>query len=78
MRDGTHAAQSGEAGFGSHAVRIVTGREQNCADSRVANGVSRNKARRQLVDDGGDHAVEIGDLVVQFEVAAGQGLRLIR
>jgi hypothetical protein len=35
--------------------------------------VAGDEVRRQLVDDGGDHRVEIPKLVVQLEVASGEG-----
>ena len=41
----------------------------------MSDGVPRHEVGRQLVDDGGDHRIEVGDLVVQLEIAAGQGLQ---
>ena len=32
-----------------------------------------NCVRRQLIDDGGDHRIEIRDLVMQFEVSTSEG-----
>ena len=38
----------------------------------MADRVASDEVGRQFVDDDGDHAVEIGDLVVQFEITTGQ------
>ena len=40
----------------------------------MADRIAGNEVRRQLVDDGGDHRIEICDLIMQFEVTAGQRL----
>jgi hypothetical protein len=40
----------------------------------VADRVLRHEVWGELVDDGGDHDVEVSDLVVQLEVAPGQRL----
>jgi hypothetical protein len=36
--------------------------------------VARHQLWSELIDDGGDHVVEIGDLVVQLEIASGERL----
>jgi hypothetical protein len=40
----------------------------------MADRIAGNEVRRQLVDNGCDHRVQVRDLVMQFEVAAGQRL----
>ena len=39
----------------------------------VAYRIACDEIRRQLVNDGGDHRVEIRDLIMQLEVSAGEG-----
>ncbi len=40
----------------------------------LANRIAGDELLRRLIDDGGDHRIEIRDLIMQFEVTAGQGL----
>jgi hypothetical protein len=40
----------------------------------VADRVAGHEVGRKLIDDSGDHGVEVGDLVVQFEIATGKRL----
>ena len=40
----------------------------------MANRIAGDEVRRQLVYDGSDHHIEICDLIMQFEVTAGQRL----
>ena len=40
----------------------------------MADRIAGDEVRRQFVDDGGDHRIEVRDLVMQFEVTAGQRL----
>src|SRR3712207_9524793 len=69
---GTDAAQRREAGFRSKALRIVAGRQEELCGRAMADRVAGHKGGRELLDNGGDHGVEVGDLVVQFKVASGQ------
>ena len=39
----------------------------------MADRIAGDEVRGQFVDDGGDHRVEICDLVMQLEVTAGEG-----
>jgi hypothetical protein len=39
----------------------------------MADGIACDEVRRQLIDDGGDHRIEIRDLVMQFEVSTSEG-----
>jgi hypothetical protein len=39
----------------------------------VADRIAGKEVRGQFMDDGGDHRVEICDLVMQLEVTAGGG-----
>ena len=39
----------------------------------MAYRIACDEVGRQLVDDGDNHRVEIRDLIMQFEVSAGQG-----
>ena len=68
------AAECGEAGLGLQTLRVVASRQEQLRGGLVADRVPGHKVGRQLVDDGGDHGVEVGDLVVQFEVAPGERL----
>src|SRR5271166_6542793 len=74
----TDPAQRCEAGFRPESFRIVAGRKEKLCGSGVADRIAGDEVRRQLIDDGGDHRVEIRDLVMQLEVTAGRDLRLIR
>ena len=40
----------------------------------MADGVACDEVGREFVDDGADHRVEVGDLVMQFEIAASERL----
>src|ERR1700677_515344 len=55
-------------------LRIVAGRKEELGCSNVADRIPGDEVRRQLVDNGCNHRIEIGDLIVQFEVPAAQGL----
>src|SRR5204862_2126949 len=70
----TGPAERGKAGLGSEAIRIVAGSEQQLRRSDVANGVACDEVRCEFVDDGADHDIKVGDLVVQFEIAASERL----
>ena len=73
-RNWADAAQRCEAGFRPQSFRVVAGRKEKLGGSDVADRIARDEVRRQLIDDGGDHHIEIRDLIMQFEVTAGQGL----
>src|SRR4051794_33899776 len=73
-RGGGHGAdptQGREASLRAQSLRIVAGCEQQLCGAYVANGVPRHQVGRQLIDDGGDHGIQVGDSVVQLEIAAG-------
>ena len=72
-RHGAHAAERREGGLRPQRLRIVAGREQELCGARTPDRMTRDEVRREFVDDGPDHRVEIGDLVVQFQRAAGSG-----
>src|SRR6201987_1405432 len=69
----TDPAQRCEAGFRPQSFRIVAGRKEKLCGSGVADRIAGDEVRRQLIDDGGDHRVEIRDVVMQFEATAGKG-----
>src|SRR5690242_9824906 len=71
--DRADAAEGCETGFGVQALGVVAGREEQLRGGLVADRVLGHEVRSKLLDDGGDHAVEVGDLVVQLEVASGEG-----
>ena len=54
--------------------RVVAGRKEKLGGSDAADRIAGDEVRGQLIDDGGDHHIEIRDLIMQFEVTAGQGL----
>jgi hypothetical protein len=56
------------------SFRVVAGRKEKLGGSDVADRIAGDEVRRQLIDDGGDDHIEIRDLIMQFEVTAGQGL----
>ena len=53
---------------------VVAGGQEQLRGGAVTDGVPRHQVGCKLIDDGGDHDVEIGDLVVQFEIAACERL----
>ena len=57
---------------------IHPGGEQKLRAADVADRVASDKIRRKLLDDGCDHRIEIGDLVVELEIASAKEYRLIR
>ena len=65
-----------EAGFRSarKSFRIVAGRKEKLGSASMADRMAGDEVRGQFVDDGGDHRVEICDLVMQLEVTAAEGL----
>lgn len=73
-RHRTGAAERGEAGLGSETVRIVAGCKQQLRRSDVADRVACDEVGCEFIDDGADHGIEVGDFVVQFEIAASQRL----
>ena len=62
------------AGLRTQAFWIVAGRKEKLRSAGMADRIARDQVRRELVDDGDDHCVEIRDLIMQFEVTAGEGL----
>jgi hypothetical protein len=67
------AAQRGEACLRPQSFGIVAGREEELGGSDVPDRIASDEVRRQFVDDSGDHRIQVGDLVVQFEVTPGEG-----
>jgi hypothetical protein len=67
------ATQGCEAGLRPQSFRIVAGHKEELGCSDVADRIPGDEVRRQLVDNGCNHRIEIGDLIVQFEVPAAQG-----
>jgi hypothetical protein len=74
-RNWADAAQRCEAGLRPQSFRVVAGRKEKLGGSDVPDRIAGDEVRRQLIDDGGDHHIEIRDLIMQFEVTAGQGLK---
>ena len=72
--DRAHAAECSEACFGMQALGVVAGGQEQLRGGRVADGVPCHEGGSQLIDDGGDHGIEVGDLVVQFEISASERL----
>src|SRR6202021_1303755 len=72
-RNGADAAQRREAGLRPQSFGIVAGRKEKLGGSDVADRIAGHKVRRQLVDNGGDHYIQVRDLVMQFEVTASKG-----
>src|SRR3954449_1626443 len=58
--------------LGPQALWTVANGEEELRRGAMADRVPRKERGCQLVDDGDDHGVEIGDLVVQLEVAPSQ------
>ena len=50
------------------------GGKEELRSSDIADRITGDEIRRQLADDGGDHGIQVRDLIVQFEVAASQRL----
>ena len=40
----------------------------------IGRSIAADELHRRLIDDGGDYRIEYRDLIMQFEVTAGQGL----
>ncbi|GAA0272738.1 hypothetical protein GCM10008965_45570 [Methylorubrum aminovorans] len=74
-RSRAHATQRREACLRAQAFEVIAGRQEKLGGAIAADGVAGHEVRRKLVDDGADHGIEIGDLVVQFRVAPRQGLQ---
>ena len=55
------------------SFRIVAGRKEKLGSAGIADRIAGDEVRGQFVDDGGDHRVEMCDLVMQLEVTAGEG-----
>lgn len=55
-------------------LRIVAGRKEELRGSDMADRIASDEIRRQLIDNGFDHHIQVRDLVMQFEVAASKGL----
>ena len=52
---------------------FVAGRKEKLGGAAMADRIASDEIRRELFDDGCDYRIEIRDLVVQFEVTAGEG-----
>src|SRR5512134_3425381 len=74
-RDRAHTAECGKACFGSQALRVIASREQKLCGAGMADRVAGNELWSELVDDGVDHGVEIGNLVMQFEIPPPKGFQ---
>ncbi len=57
---------------------VVACRQQQLRGGLVTDGVPRHKCGSELIDDGGDHRIKVGDFVMQFEVASSKGLQCDR
>src|SRR5689334_22659426 len=73
-RNWAYTAESREAGLGMEALRVVASCQQQLRGGPVANRVPGHESGSQFVDDGGDHGIEVRDLVVQLEVTPAQRL----
>jgi hypothetical protein len=62
----------GEAGLGLQTLDVVARRQQQLRRGAMTDRVPIHEGGRELVDGGGDHSVEVGDLVVQFEVVPSE------
>src|SRR6516225_10306483 len=72
-RNGADAAQRCEAGLRPQSFRIVASRKEELRSSDMADRIAGDEVWRQLVDNGGDHYIQVRDLVMQFEVTASKG-----
>src|SRR5512144_173358 len=72
--DRAHAAECSEACFGMQALGVVAGGEEELRGGRVTDGIPCHQGGSKLIDDGGDHGIEVGDLVVKFEISASERL----
>src|SRR5271154_6020681 len=72
-RNRAGAAQRCEAGLRPQSFGIAAGRKEKLGSAGMADRIAGDEVRGQFVDDGGDHRVEICDLVMQLEVTAGEG-----
>ena len=73
-RNGADATDDAKLASERDAFRFVAGRKEKLGGSDV--GRSNCGATRfgcQLVDNGGDHYIQVRDLVMQFEVTASKG-----
>src|SRR5512134_3777837 len=73
--DRTDATQGGKARLGLQSFRIVSRSQQELCRSAMANRVPRHEIGCEFIDDGVDHDVEIGNLVMQFEIPPAQGFQ---
>lgn len=68
------AAEFGEAGLVGYPLRVVASGDQELGGVLDPEAAPLQERRRPLTDQRLDHRVEISELVVEFRVAAGQGL----
>lgn len=68
------AAQRGEARFRVDSFRIVASGQQELGSRLLSNRVARQKIWGQLLDNGADHHVQVGNLIVQLKIAPAQRL----
>src|SRR4029450_9253200 len=66
-------AQHREGGFAAQPLGVVAGGDQQLPGGLHADPGRGHELRGELADEGGDELVEVGDLVVEVENAAGGG-----
>src|ERR1700722_20258290 len=72
-RNWADAAQRREAGLRPQSFGTVAGGKEELRSSDMADRIASDEVRRQLVDNGRDHRIQVRDLVMQFEVSASKG-----
>src|SRR3954452_7203186 len=69
-----HPAQRCEARLRAQPLGIVASREEQLRGPVPSNRVAGHQLGGEVLDDGADHGIQIGDLVVQLQIAPSQGL----
>src|ERR1700730_19072859 len=72
--DRAHAAKGSKAGLGLQALHVISRSQQQLSCGPVADGVPGYQTGSKFIDDGANHRVEIGDFVMQFEIAPTERL----
>jgi hypothetical protein len=72
--DGGGAAEVGEGRFGGDPVGVVAGSDEQPGGGESANPVEGDEARRSVVNELGEFAVEAGAVGVDVDHPAAEGL----
>src|SRR3954469_19776410 len=72
--DRADTAERGKTGLGMQALRIVPSCEEQLGGPCVTNRVPGYEVGGKFIDNRSDHNVQVGNLIVQFDVAAAERL----